>query len=299
MTHELFKKIFIYTIACIVVFSFSSRAYYKMTDDFRIANITEQIPFSPELEVKVLTPTERKNLDLVLSQPYHYLGKGGQTYAFVSEDDRYVLKFFKFKHHRPRFFAKLLPSVFPFRQVKEKHIQHCAEKFWMPFYGYKLAFDQHRVQSRIIALHLNLTQDDYGCIRVTDKLGFSRWIDLDSVVFVVQEKGENFRHVLNHLIKKNKFKKVRTHVRKIVDLYFEESQKGIFDRDGCVMTNTGFSGEDAMRIDAGQICFRKGCTDETFVTLKKRVERWLNKAHPKHKERVLGYLEERINELVT
>ena len=30
-----------------------------------------------------------------LSQPFHYLGGGGQCFAFVSEDDQYVIKFIK------------------------------------------------------------------------------------------------------------------------------------------------------------------------------------------------------------
>ena len=52
---------------------------------------------NPAWDVHVLTDEEHRELDGALAQQYHYLACGNQAFAFLSEDGRYVLKFFKQK----------------------------------------------------------------------------------------------------------------------------------------------------------------------------------------------------------
>src|SRR5205085_10468413 len=91
-------KKWIYALFAILIIFGLSRLYYRLTDDFRIANITYDLPFTPPWKVPHLTLDEYKNLEKILSQTFSYIGKGAQCYAFKSEDGKFVLKFFKFKH---------------------------------------------------------------------------------------------------------------------------------------------------------------------------------------------------------
>src|ERR1700722_581245 len=97
---------FVWLILAGLLIFFPIRAYYRWTDDFRIANITHDIPYHPEWDTS-LSHEELAQLKSILDQPFTYIGKGAQAYAFASEDGKYVLKFFKFKHLRPNTFLAL------------------------------------------------------------------------------------------------------------------------------------------------------------------------------------------------
>ena len=73
------------------------RLYYNLTDDFRISNISYQMPSRSEYNFE-LSPAQKQIVDNALAQKYHYIGKGAQVYAFASEEGNTVIKFFKFKH---------------------------------------------------------------------------------------------------------------------------------------------------------------------------------------------------------
>src|SRR5690349_24802821 len=63
--------------------------------NFSSETISTQIPFNPEWEGRKLSEVEEHEVSTALSQPYRYLGGGGQCFSFVSSDNRYVIKFFK------------------------------------------------------------------------------------------------------------------------------------------------------------------------------------------------------------
>jgi len=58
-----------------------------------------------------LSDQEHQELAQILNQKFSYIGKGAQCYAFVSDDQLYVLKFFKFKHLKPNLLVDLIPSI--------------------------------------------------------------------------------------------------------------------------------------------------------------------------------------------
>ena len=87
------------------------RAYYRLTDDFRLSNISYPLPFQENLQIPPLAELERAQIINILSQNYSYLGKGAQSYAFRSQDGQYVLKFFKFKHLKPNVLEQYLPNI--------------------------------------------------------------------------------------------------------------------------------------------------------------------------------------------
>lgn len=95
----------------LILIVLAARLYLYLTDDFRLSNITYEMPYQKEWQSPPLTALEEEKLANILAQEFSYLGKGSQCYVFSSKDGRYVLKFFKFKHVRPHWIDQFLPSI--------------------------------------------------------------------------------------------------------------------------------------------------------------------------------------------
>jgi hypothetical protein len=231
----------------------AARLYYYLTDDFRLANITYDLPFEAPWEVPSLNSEEYENLKNILSQKFSYIGKGAQCYAFISEDDQYILKFFKFKHLKPSLLVEYLPAFPPFKEYKQKGIERKKRKLISVFNGYDLAFRENRQTSELIYLHLLPTQFLNLTAIIKDKMGFERSIYLDDVVFLVQRKGETLRTRLRHLLDQERIQEAQQSMASIIDMYISEYAKGIYDHDHGVLHNTGFIGERPFHLDVGKL----------------------------------------------
>jgi len=229
------------------------RLYYHLTDDFTIANISHALPYHPEWEIASLPSEERQVLDTIFDQKFTYLGKGAQAYALLSEDGEYVLKFFKSKHAKPSFFVNLLKPLSVFDDFREKHMSRKRIRLEKALDGYKLAYDEHKEGSGLVYIHLNKTENLNKTVVIQDKMGFSKELDLDSHVFVIQKKTDKTRNVVIKLLEQEDLSGVKIHLRKLIDLHLMEYKKGIYDRDHGVMHNTGFIDGTPIRLDVGKL----------------------------------------------
>lgn len=230
-----------------------ARFYYRLTDDFRLANINYQLPFEAPWKVPALSLEEHRNLEEILNQKFSYIGKGAQCYAFGSEDGQYVLKFFKFKHLKPNMLVEYLPSIPPFKEYKQSCIERKKRKLISVFNGYDLAFRENRSTSELIYLHLLPTQDLHLKATVMDKIGLKRMLNLDDVVFLIQKKGETLRTRLRHFLDQQRVEEAKQAMAKILEMYITEYKKGIYDHDHGVLHNTGFIGEQPFHLDVGKL----------------------------------------------
>ncbi|NGX26325.1 MAG: hypothetical protein K940chlam6_00241 [Chlamydiae bacterium] len=86
------------------------RFCHKQTQGFQLQKIQADLPHNSDWETLLPGDHTSQRLQTILSQPYSFLNSGGESYAFVSKDGKYVLKFFKLHHMRPKSFAdKFLP----------------------------------------------------------------------------------------------------------------------------------------------------------------------------------------------
>jgi hypothetical protein len=285
------------TIIAVVVF-FSIRAYYRWTDDFRLANITYELPHNSQWETN-LSQEEYAHLVSLLKQPFTYVGKGAQAYAFASKDRKYVVKFFKFKHLKPNSFLEKLDGL-PF--ITEYHRWQSARKQRLVqsvFKGHKLAYDVHKKESGIIFLHLNKTSHLKLKVSLIDKLGFKRSIDLDSVIFVIQEYAQTTRQAMAAALDKGDLALAKKRMDGILELYLLEYQKGIYDRDHGVMHNTGFVQERAIHLDVGKLTKDEKIRQlsnyrQDLVKVVKKFEIWMRKNYPQYSQEFLSFLEARL-----
>ncbi len=247
------KKLLVASIfACLAIFALA-RVYYSLTDDFRLANIRYDIPNRTEWEIAPLDPSQKNEIDKILSQQFTYIGKGAQSYAFGSADGKHVIKFFKFKHLRPSIFLDLMPPIFDLQNYSKKQYQRKERKLEGVFSGYRLAYEMHRKDSGLVYIHLNTTENQFPKLVVKDKMGWQHTIPLDDVVFILQDYATTARAVISKLLMEGDVEAVKQKIDKIYDLYLSEYAKGIFDNDHGVMRNVGFVADRAIRIDVGKL----------------------------------------------
>lgn len=182
-----YKRGFLYLLLAAVALFGLARIYYRTTDDFRVGNMTYDLPDNPQWNIPLPTSEQQDELSHILQQPFSYLGKGAQIYAFLSKDGKYVLKFFKFKHLRPDWYLDWLPSLQPIESFRQAQISRRKIKLDSLFSGYKLAYDLDPENTGLLYIHLNPGKGTEPKVTVTDKIGITYSIDLQSVVFAVQK----------------------------------------------------------------------------------------------------------------
>lgn len=250
---------------------------------FGAKTIAFDIDYYPVLPIKPLTESQKANIDQILSKQYSWLGQGRQVVAFLSEDGKYVLKIFKFKRLRTAYSE----------HAEEKRIRR-IEKL---FSGYHLGYTEDTENTGLIYVHLNKTNDLNKTIIVKDRLGFSHQIDLDTHAFAIQEYATMTKKMISDLLTKGKLDEAIERINQLFDLYLSEYNKGIVDADRNVMSNTGFLGNRAIRLDLGQL--RKEKTDYRDDLEKvafTRIYGWVLKYYPQYAEKILPTLETRISD---
>lgn len=238
-------------ILFIALFLGVGRFCHKKTGGFQLYKIYSLQDADPNDPGPTLSEQEKSELNAILAQPFTFFGKGGQCYAFISEDKQTVLKLFKNHHIRLwKFLSDLsLPSVLdPYRQKILRKIIHQSPAF---FESCELSYQEMREHTGLIYLHLNKTGHINKKLTIIDKLGIAHQIDLDSVDFALQKKAELAEPKIALLIKQNDLDGAKQCIDSLLGLILERCQKGIHDRDFNYRTNVGFIGNRAIEIDLG------------------------------------------------
>ena len=288
-------------MAALILFG-AARLYYRLTDDFRLGNITHEFP--PRSEWAVADPTKQQQtiIDSILKQKFYYIGKGAQSYAFGSEDGQYVLKFFKFKHLRPSPLLDWLPPLPAINAYREKQSARKERKFEGVFSGYHLAYERHKDESGLIFIHLNPSQNLFPTVTLVDKIGRKHHIDLDHVVFILQYKAETMRTVLHTLLEQGQLDLAKERISQIFALYLSEYQKGIYDHDHGIMHNAGFVGDRPIHLDVGKLkqddnMRLKDHYAEDIQLVAARMSRWLQENEPKYYPELKQHIDAIIQEI--
>lgn len=279
-----------------------ARIYFYATDDFRISNITYKMPYQADWEILPLNDKEEKALQKILELEFAYLGKGAQSYAFVSQDDRYVLKFFKFKHLKPSLIHDLLPSFGFIKEYKDNQAERKRRKLYGVFQGYKLAFDEHRLESGLLFIQLNVTGNPKRRVKIRDKIGIGHLVDLEHIPFIIQEKGQTLRFVLGQLLQKGDLKGTEERIGKIFELYTSEYNKGIYDHDHGVMYNTGFVGKRPIHLDVGkmhrqELMRQKEAAKNDMELVAAKMNAWILHSYPQYYPEISSYIQKKMDEL--
>lgn len=280
----------------------SARLYYALTDDFRVSNITYEMPYNDSWAVEEPSVNEEKEIQQILNQTFTYLGKGAQSYAFVSTDGNYVLKFFKFKHLKPSFFLDLLPPIGPLKQYKEKQSKRKQRKLLGVFNSYKLAYDVDRIESGLLFIQLNNVGNPARSVKLRYKIGLEYNVDLQHIPFILQKRGRVLREVLDELLSEEMVSEAERRIGQIFNLYAGEYAKGIYDHDHGVLRNVGFVGDQPFHLDVGKLMIekkmqQKEIAKEDALLVAAKIKSWVERKYPAAYPYISAYIDDKIHVL--
>ncbi len=166
----------------------------------------------------------------ILGRPFKFLGLGSQCYAFISEDENYVIKICKATRYRP------------LSNPKKKEYKEAD------FISYSLAFNIIPAQSQITFLHLNKTNTLNTTLKIIDPLGLPHFLNTDHLAFYIQKKAIP----LSDYLKDIPPSETRSFTRKLLNLYQSSCQAGLHVRD-IQAKNIGVFKDSPLWIDTGRI----------------------------------------------
>jgi hypothetical protein len=153
----------------------------------------------------------------------------------VSQDDRYVLKFFKQK-------AFILPEGIWTHWRREKKRRKKEKHRDRTFSAFKLSFDHLSEETGLLYVHLNPTDHLKRILHVTDTSGIVHALDSDTLQFVLQKKGTVAHEAIDQLMATGDLDGAKAAVATLVHLQVSLYQKGFRNRDPNLKSNCAFIG---------------------------------------------------------
>lgn len=263
----------------------SSHFCIAQTDGFSVARIHSDLSFNPNWEIDPIGIDQEEKLKRALCQKFRYLGCGGQCFAFVSEDEQYVIKFFKHRYRKPftYFYQTQFPN--PIEHLRKRKLEKALMKLNRDFTSYKIAYEQLPEETGLLYIHLNKTPVHFPLLKIEDKLGISHLIDLNRIEFVIQKKAVlAYEHIKALMIDRD-LEGARGALRAIMQTLVHRCQKGIYDEDPPIHRNLGFVGAKPIFVDVGRFRLdesrkNKEVYQKDLTLITKRLRRWLDENYP-------------------
>jgi hypothetical protein len=232
----------------------------SLTRGFKIEKMRVIYFLHPEWDVP-LDPEVMK----VFEQPFHYIDKGSQCYVFESEDQKTVIKFFRFDERKSNL------------------------KIFTLFNAAHIAFERLKRETGLLYIHLNPTELGLPTLRCSDAIGRTYHLALDECRFAVQKKVQTFESAMREAKENPELMKRR--IDQLIDLLKARAEKGVFNSDPSLSRNFGFLENRAIEIDFGNYRPLIPHTKEQEVErYTERLKRYLNQNAPEW----VSYLEDRI-----
>jgi hypothetical protein len=233
------------------------RLYYFTTGGFTIGNISSNLPYDAQWETHPLSLVQRGLVDEALSQEYHYLGKGCQSYVFLSADGRYVVKFLKFQRFRTQRWIDALTFIPGVKAYQDRKAVEKKVKLDNLFRSWKIAFENLSAETGVVYVHLNKSSDLGRKLDIQDKMGFVHTVDLDQMEFLVQHRADMLCPAIKTMIAEGRNREVKDLIDRLLVMLLREYARGFADNDHALMQNTGVWQGDPVHIDAGQFIYNE------------------------------------------
>lgn len=263
----------------------------SLTDSsgFSVAKISSSLSYQEQWDIKPLSREEKDLLNDTFSQTFTYLDGGAKSYNFVSEDGKYVIKFFRMKHLLAKNWISYIPipkilDVYRFKKVAKRNLM-----LFDVFESCKIAFEDLRKETGLVYIHLNKGREWKRKIRLIDNQNKEVFVDLDNVEFVVQKKAIPFADKISFLRMKHDSVTACKALHSILELMVERSRKGIWDKEidknVDITRNYGFIDDGAVYLDISDF-ERKEVVRESILYKKdllkasEKIQEWLQIYYP-------------------
>jgi hypothetical protein len=232
--------------------------------------LADDLAFQAKWQTPALSLEEEREVDALLFQSYRMIGAGSECFAFVSEDKKAVIKFFKLDHARPVYLhqgifledhSKLAGTLsnHPLTRLKlaspvNQWLKRCLGmrefRIQRTFNSIKLAYDELKEQTGLIYLHLNPTNHLHRELTIYDACGIPHKVELDKAKFFLQKYATPLSLHFAALKASGAHEDAKKSIDSLIELILLRCQKGFADRD-FINRNLGYIGNLAIEIDSG------------------------------------------------
>ena len=238
------------------------RVFFKRNNSFCIRFLFSSLPNRAEWDLPPPSPEEEAHLDTILTQKFHYLGKGAHCSAFVSEDQKYVIKFHRYPSHMRIFPWLNHPFSYQFNDRRKKIMKYNEKRLDYILQNYKNSYLDLKEETGLILLHINHTNTLKRTITLIDKTHAEYKIPLDDVSFILQHRANLIYPTLDKLIAEKKIDQAKKVVSNIIGLITTCCQKGYIDKDPVLRRNYGLLADRAIHIDIGDMIKNEQITEK-------------------------------------
>ena len=249
----------------LVVLVFSLYFYFKPKPCYHFSQkaFSSIIPPTVEWTDELITLKATDEIRDILSLKYQFLGKGKQAFSFVSEDEKYVVKFFNLSNVIPSWKDCFYPEIALKKQKKLKRL----------FFGYHNGYQELKEDTGLIWIHLKPTHDLRRTITLVDPQKNELHVDADRTIFVIQKKAEPILSHLSKLYEEGKSSEADQLIQAFYALVQRKVSKGFHDRDKIFQNNYGFVENQPIQFDLGKNKQMKNPKDEVEY-FKAKIEQW-------------------------
>lgn len=247
---------------------------------------------------RITAPTQMKleiwdpAMDEVINQPFCYLGRGRQCFAFESFDGKYVLKFPRTDIYQIPFWMRTFPwPLFSKKYEKSQAVRSKREAFVLN--SMKIAYDELRDETGVVGIHFGQSENKNKKITIVDPLGFSYRVPLHRSNFVLQLKRPILMKVFLEALSSGDREKGKMILEAFIDLVVSRGKKGIWNKDESFLRNYGFDGQKGVQIDIGSFYHRENGAISIRNTMHP-VQTWLEKTDLEMLKYFNSILEEKI-----
>jgi hypothetical protein len=269
---------------------FAGRLWYLSKDGFSINRIHYPLAASEN------DPNEDFVRSLLV-EPYHYIGRGRQCYAFASADGQYVMKIPRFDRYFLPFFWKFLPFSF-LDSCKKSIFDERQSRLQFTLESFRIAAIDLREQTAVLYLHLHRTKSLPRLV-LYDRLHRPYRIDLNQTAFILQKKHEIMMPLCVKALADNDREKAKEMFMAFLNIIDVRAQKGILNRDPSFLKNFGWDGEKSIQIDIGSFWKRSDLSGDELYSFSlrdgtSRFREWLKQLDPEMCQWFECCLEERL-----
>lgn len=210
-----------------------------------------------------------------LSEDFYYLGHGCSTTAFLSADNKTVLKLFKMRDAKTE------------KEVKKR------------FTGYQIAMENNKENTGMLFWHLYKTDSPPLHVNIFDRIENQEKatfkpltpIDLNKRIFAIQLKAKNLGSLIKEAVRIKKPENIKIYLTGVFQLYEKELKRGFLDIDPNFLYNIGFIEDRAIRYDASHLRKVEELSKGDMYTYKKGVlkhfMRWIQRANLEGKTEIM------------
>ncbi len=236
-----------------VVFSLiaTARFCHHATKGFKLSKIRSN--FLIPQDSLLANDAEKAFISSLFEQKFHFHARGLQSFVFLSDDGKYVLKLFN-NHYQKKIqlfsFLSSLPGV---RSWASKQMQSFDHKLEMAFKSYTIAFNEMQDKTGLIYMHLSPTLNLPSTLTIVDPLHICHEINPNQMGFLIQKKATLVYPTLQEYMIQQDIEGAKLALSSLVELFFWKWQHKIEDSDPLIRTNYGFIDHRAVQIDVGPL----------------------------------------------